>query len=164
MNTRGHNGFTLTEVMVGMSLLSMVIAGTTTTWVFHQKGYNAASLHMNAASSANKVMEEMVFGRNHATDPTVGLREAEADTLDFTKWVNGDWRILYYDAKGNLNKLHYIAASNLVENASRVIATNVTASDADVNGYGVELSLTMEQSEGGKTADQTITTYVKFRN
>ena len=65
---------------------------------------------------------------------------------------------------GYRTKLHYHAPKDHITNGGQVIADKVIASQAEVDGRGLRLSVTVEEQRGGKSNTSTYVTYVVFRN
>jgi prepilin-type N-terminal cleavage/methylation domain-containing protein len=166
-NSRMKRGFTLVELMMAVGILTLVVAGSMTTYVLHRKGWESASLKYTTANKASRVMEEMVFGMSRsggAGYQTYSLRGVEADTIIFRTWPDGSWRLWYNDTGGFRTKLHYSMLDQTIRNRRVVIAKNVADSSAVLRDGGIEIHVEIEGSKGPITIASEMTTFVDFRN
>ncbi len=74
----GPNAFTLIEIMMGLSIFIMIIAGTLTVYLTCQRVWYSTSLYMEATHEANMGLSRMVYG----VGTNGGLREAAKLSLN----------------------------------------------------------------------------------
>ncbi|MFC1461096.1 type II secretion system protein J, partial [Verrucomicrobiota bacterium] len=85
---RVRNGFTLVEVMIAVSLFTLVMGGTISVFLMCQRVWHSTSLKIQTTHDANMAMARMVYGLGTNS----GLRSAsfaDVNTNVLGCWVGG---------------------------------------------------------------------------
>ncbi len=153
---RRVRGFTLVEALVSMSIGSVVIAGSLSLFIFFARSYNATTLVRNTSTKADFALERMVYG----VGTNIGLRAASRSTVTLSS-TSTNWTITY-----NTNFWFRYTASTgkIINQSSKLICSNVTASAVSLYTNGCDISVTVVESAGGKKSTNTMSSYVAFRN
>lgn len=149
-------GDTLVEALISMSIGSVVIAGSLSLFTFFLRSYNMTTLVSNSAWRADFALERMVFG----VGTNIGLRAASASTVTVSQ-TSTNWTITY-----NTNMVFRYTASTgkITDQSNKVICSNLVASSVNFWTNGCDLSVTVVERGGGKTATNTMSSSVTFRN
>jgi len=161
--TKKH-GFTLVELMVTMSILLLVLSAAFSIYIMHQKLWRLNSLIMNTSQDSSLALEKLVYGVHF----TPGLREAERDSVVVRQWpTTGKWRIIFDTPSKTRRRFVYDPLRDQVRGNSRmfgVLVENVLDSTLVETNNGVEVSIQVLDTIGGKSWTNEMTTFVQFRN
>ena len=163
MNARSSvGGFTLVEMLISVSVLTIVIVGTFNVFVQTLRSYNTTSLMRTAAVRVSNGLDRMVIG----VGTNYGLREAAAASVVVSSNGAASWKVAY----SNQSSAYFFAFSSttnsIVDQSHKTICTNVIAStvSAPSTSGGVQISVSVAESGGGRTITNTMSTFVQFRN
>ena len=153
---RSAGGFTLVEMSMSMAILTLLTVGIFN--VFYQvlQAYNETSLMSTTAVQASFALDRMVIG----VGTNAGLREAQASTVT-TSSTSSNW-VFSYD-----NGLSFTYSTNnhaIVDQSGNYVVSNLVASTLTNTTNGVQISVSVAQSCGGRTLTNTMATFVEFRN
>ena len=153
---RSAGGFTLVEMSMSMAILTLLTVGVFN--VFYQvlQAYNETSLMSTTAVQASFALDRMVIGMG----TNAGLREAQASTVT-TSSTSSNW-VFSYD-----NGLSFTYSTNkhaIVDQSGNYVVSNLVASTLTNTTNGVQISVSVAQSCGGRTLTNTMATFVEFRN
>ena len=153
---RSAGGFTLVEMSMSMAILTLLTVGVFN--VFYQvlQAYNETSLMSTTAVQASFALDRMVIGMG----TNAGLREAQASTVT-TSSTSSNW-VFSYD-----NGLSFTYTTNnhaIVDQSGNYVVSNLVASTLSNTTNGVQISVSVAQSCGGRTLTNTMATFVQFRN
>lgn len=153
---RSAGGFTLVEMSMSMAILTLLTVGIFN--VFYQvlQAYNETSLMSTTAVQASFALDRMVIG----VGTNAGLREAQASTVT-TSSTSSNW-VFSYD-----NGLSFTYSTNkhaIVDQSGNYVVSNLVASTLTNMTNGVQISVSVAQSCGGRTLTNTMATFVEFRN
>jgi prepilin-type N-terminal cleavage/methylation domain-containing protein len=153
---RSAGGFTLVEMSMSMAILTLLTIGLYN--VFYQvlQTYNETSLMSTTAVQASFALDRMVIG----VGTNNGLREAQHSTVVTTS-TSTNWQISYTNG---LSFAYSSAKSNIVDQSGDIIVGNLIASTLTNATNGVQISVSVAQSCGGRTLTNTMATFVEFRN
>ncbi|NLB54909.1 MAG: prepilin-type N-terminal cleavage/methylation domain-containing protein [Lentisphaerae bacterium] len=188
-----RRGFTLTEVIIALAILSLVMAGAFGIFIIAQKSWYSTSLTMNASRDTSVSMSKMVFG----TDGRNCLRAAIGVHLDKnyrgvyvdSKYPpepddnshyltpgnpDGSWFLIITNYNASVSWITYNkAAQNLIfwpkadisAAAKRVLIGNYIV-EAEVTEFskGLQLDLTSVRKHGSFTVTNKTSSFVKMRN
>ena len=149
-------GFTLVEMSMSMAILTLLTVGIFN--VFYQvlQAYNETSLMSTTAVQASFALDRMVIG----IGTNAGLREAQASTVTTTS-TSSNW-VFSYD-----NGLSFTYSTNnhaIVDQSGNLVVSNLVASTLTNTTNGIQISVSVAQSCGGRTLTNTMATFVEFRN
>jgi len=159
------HGFTLTEIMVAISVFSLVMAAGVPAYIMCQRTWARTSAELQAAQEASLALSRMIYG----VGAQYGLRSAMSSNV--WRQTNSDgWTVSYRDISGASNMFAYSrsartltydgpATSNAV-----VIARNIVSATASNSANGMYLSVTCLYSEGRFSSSNAMSTFVAFRN
>ena len=188
------NAFTLLEIMMGLGIFIMVIAGTLTVYLTCQRVWYSTSLYMEASREASMGLSRMVYG----VGTNGGLREAASVTLDNNRigswsgttypppagsdshyiqatasaYKDGSWLLTVSNYAGRIMGYTYNSkASNIcfapvigLLPARLEVANYVTAASVTPTNKGVIVSIAVTRKFGVNTSSVTNSTFVKLRN
>jgi prepilin-type N-terminal cleavage/methylation domain-containing protein len=153
---RPAGGFTLVEMSMSMAILTLLTVGIFN--VFYQvlQAYNETSLMSTTAVQASFALDRMVIG----IGTNAGLREAQASTVTTTS-TSTNWQFSY-----NSGLSFAYSANNhaIVDQSGNYVVSNLVASTLTNTTNGVQISVSVAQSCGGRTLTNTMATFVEFRN
>jgi prepilin-type N-terminal cleavage/methylation domain-containing protein len=159
----GH-GFTLTEIMIALSIFSLVLATAVPVFIMCQRSWALTSVQLETSQKASAAMDRLVYG----VGLQYGLRSAIATTVVFT--AGTDWSVAYRDVAGNSNSFAYHSASNQLTYdgpdtvGSVVVGRSITAATVSNSARGMGIHVTAAVINGRFAATNTMTTYVSYRN
>lgn len=154
-------GFTLAEMIVSMAISTGATAACLVLFVSFLRSYNTTTLMRTGSTRTSFALDRMVFG----VGTNSGLREAFGDSLVISNMNGGGWRVTYSNAATFY--FQYIPDSKrIVTETGKMICTNVVAATFSTNSLtgGCQISITVAESQGGKTLTNTMGTVVEFRN
>jgi prepilin-type N-terminal cleavage/methylation domain-containing protein len=163
MKTPGRNrrqsasGFTLVEMLISVSILTIVVVGTFNVFVQNLRSYNATTLMRTSATRASMALDRMVYG----VGTNYGLREAPEASVTLSNVASTYWKIAF------TNGTYFQWSSTtkkITDQSGKAIGTNVVASTLSTNGGGASITISVAESGGGRTITNTVATFVQFRN
>ncbi|HTS19419.1 MAG TPA: prepilin-type N-terminal cleavage/methylation domain-containing protein [Verrucomicrobiae bacterium] len=153
---RSARGFTLIEMSISMGIVAILTIAMFDVFCQVCKFYNETTLMSATAKQASLGLDRMVIG----IGTNAGLREAQQSTVT-TSSTSSNW-VLSYD--GSLSFTYSTNKHTIVDQSGKCIVTNLVASTIANLTNGVQISLSVAQSCGGKTVTNTMATFVQFRN
>jgi prepilin-type N-terminal cleavage/methylation domain-containing protein len=159
---KSASGFTLVEMLISVSILTIVIVGTFNVFVQTIRSYNATSLMSVASKRASLALDRMVVG----VGTNYGLREAQAASVVVTSSGSTSWKVAYSNQSAAFYFKYSGGTTNMiVDQSGKVICTNVVSSTAATNALGgCQISVTVAEKGGGRIMTNTMSTFVEFRN
>jgi type II secretory pathway pseudopilin PulG len=153
---RSTSGFTLVEMCVSMGVVTLVTVAMFN--VFYQvlQTYNETSLMSTTAVQASFALDRMVIG----IGTNAGLREAQASTVTTTS-TSTNWQFSY---NSGLSFTYTASSQAIVDQSGDLIVSNLVGSTLTNMTSGVQISVSVAQSCGGRTLTNTMGTFVEFRN
>lgn len=153
---RSVAGFTLVEMSMSMAILTLLTMGIFN--VFYQvlQAYNETSLMSTTAVQASFALDRMVIG----VGTNAGLREAQASTVTTTS-TSTNW-VFSYDS--GLSFTYSTAKHAILDQSGNLVVSNLVGSTLTNMTNGVQISVSVAQSCGGRTLTNTMATFVEFRN
>jgi type II secretory pathway pseudopilin PulG len=157
---RSWGGFTLVEMAMSMSIITIVTIGVFNVFVFFLRSYNATSLMSTAAGRASSGLERIVYG----VGTNIGLREAGSTTVSVS-YTNG-WILTYTNLTDSAQKSFTYSTNKqmITDWAGKLICTNVISSTVTDYTSGCEITIAVAESGGGRTFTNKAATFVDFRN
>lgn len=150
-------GFTLVEMLISVSIMTIVIVGTFNIFIFYLRSYNATTLMRTSATRASLALDRMVYG----VGTNYGLREAPHAGVTISNVASTFWKISYT----NNTYFQWSSASRcIIDQTGKKLGTNIVASTLSTNGSGCTISLSVAESGGGRILTNTMSTFVQFRN
>jgi prepilin-type N-terminal cleavage/methylation domain-containing protein len=161
------SGFSLTELMVAISVFGMVIAGTMSVFFVSNRSWYSTDIQMQCMREANMILEKMVYG----AQGTNGLRSAI-----FTNVIVGitgsQWAVTYDTPDGANSSYYYVSADKAIlyrdmtvsNSTAIVIGQNVHSSSVAVVTNGLSITVQVGVQDGRFAATNILTTYVRYRN
>ncbi len=153
---RSTGGFTLVEMCISMGIVTLVTVGMFNVFWQVLKTYNETSLMSITAKQASMALDRMVIG----IGTNAGLREAQASTVTTTSTTT-NWQLSY---TSGLTFTYYTNTHAIVDQSGKCIVSNLVASTVTNTTNGVQISVSVAQSCGGRTLTNTMVTFVQFRN
>jgi type II secretory pathway component PulJ len=153
---RSTGGFTLVEMCISMGIVTLVTVGMFNVFWQVLKTYNETSLMSITAKQASMALDRMVIG----IGTNAGLREAQASTVTTTSTTT-NWQLSY---NSGLTFTYYTNTHAIVDQSGKCIVSNLVASTVTNTTNGVQISVSVAQSCGGRTLTNTMATFVQFRN
>jgi prepilin-type N-terminal cleavage/methylation domain-containing protein len=158
---KSTSGFTLVEMLISVSIVTLVIVGTFNVFVQTIRSYNATSLISVASKRASLALDRMVVG----VGTNYGLREAQAASITIST-NSSSWQLSY----SNQSIAYYFkysggTSNTIVDQSGKLICTNVVSSTIVTNALGgCQISVTCAEKGGGRIMTNTMSTFVQFRN
>lgn len=158
---KSASGFTLVEMLISVSIVTIVIVGTFNVFVQTIRSYNATSLMSVASKRASLALDRMVVG----VGTNYGLREAQAASITVSS-NSTSWQLSYSNQSAAFYFKYSGGTSNkIVDQSGKLICTNVVASTVTTNALGgCQISVTVAEKGGGRIMTNTMSTFVEFRN
>ena len=153
---RSAGGFTLVEMCISMGIVAVLTIGMFNVFWQVLKVYNETSLMSMTAKQASMALDRMVIG----IGTNAGLREAQASTVTTTSTTT-NWQLSY---NSGLTFTYYTNTHAIVDQSGKCIVSNLVASTVTNTTNGVQISVSVAQSCGGRTLTNTMATFVQFRN
>ncbi len=153
---RSAGGFTLVEMSMSMAILTLLTVGIFNVFWQVLKTYNETSLMSTTAVQASFALDRMVIG----IGTNAGLREAQASTVTTTS-TSSNW-VFSYDS--GLSFTYSATNHTIVDQSGDLVVSNLVASTLTNTTNGVQISVSVAQSCGGRTLTNTMATFVEFRN
>lgn len=154
--TTSNSGFTLVELMMASAISILVAMGIFSMYVLNQNAWSITTLTINSSSEASRAIGKIVYG--YGTGES--LRMAKDGDVTYTP-SGSDWTVAY---ESGTRWIQYVDASNqIVNHNGDILAENVIATAAVIDG-GLQLTVTVNATGGGKTANSTMTSFIRFRN
>jgi prepilin-type N-terminal cleavage/methylation domain-containing protein len=168
---RRAGGFTLTELLIAITILSLVMAGTLSTFYTFSKTTKMSLNHIDQSAQLQAAFESVLRSMRAISK----VHQTTSSTFEFTtaRMDGTTERVrLTYDA--NARALIRVSVTN---NTSRTLLDNVTAvtftyfdrfgeetnTQIDMNAAKLEVSSERESTLGNKSVD-TETALITFRN
>jgi hypothetical protein len=139
-----------------MGIVTLVTVGMFNVFWQVLKTYNETSLMSITAKQASMALDRMVIG----IGTNAGLREAQASTVTTTSTTT-NWQLSY---NSGLTFTYYTNTHAIVDQSGKCIVSNLVASTVTNTTNGVQISVSVAQSCGGRTLTNTMATFVQFRN
>jgi type II secretory pathway component PulJ len=153
---RSTVGFTLVEMCISMGIVALVTVGMFNVFWQVLQTYNETSLMSITAKQASMALDRMVIG----VGTNAGLREAQASTVTTTS-TSTNWQFSY---NTGLSFTYYTNTQTIVDQSGKCIVSNLVSSTVTNMTNGVQISVSVAQSCGGRTLTNTMSTFVEFRN
>lgn len=163
-NTHNDSGFTLTELMMAIFIMSMLTFGVYGVFISSLKLWHSTSLDIRTANTGSMALERFVYGEGRVP----GLRAAYEHTVSLSK--NGeDWTLYYNTPDTTNNYLQYDYDARTLSfsaegNSAHIITRNVSYAFVSLDPSGARLTLEMEVIEGRHYSIYEFSTYVVYRN
>jgi prepilin-type N-terminal cleavage/methylation domain-containing protein len=154
---RSSGGFTLVEMLISVSVLTIVVVGTFNVFVQTIRSYNATSLMRLSGTRASLALDRMVYG----VGTNNGLREVPKASVTMSNVSSTFWQLSF------TNNAYFQWSSTtkcITDQSGKTIGTNVITSTLSTNGSGCTISLSVAESGGGRIITNTMATFVQFRN
>ena len=144
------------ETLVASFILIVTMAGALALYVSYRNAWVITSLARNTSSEASMGLERIVYG----VGTNGGLRAAEFGTVTVT-FPSGGWRVNY-----NTNRflLFDPALQNITDENGSILCEGVVNSTAALTNDGCAISVTVMDTGGGRTATNTMGSFIQFRN
>lgn len=161
----GVKGFTLTEIMVSLSIFSLVIASAAPVYIMCNRNWHRTTLNAQAATETSMALEMMVYGMGLQ----YGLRSAVASTVVVSA-TGQDWVVSYVNSEGGTNRFSYDSSETVLrhlgagETTWTLVGSNITACAVSNNNGGMSISVTTGLVEGRYSVTNSMSTYVSYRN
>lgn len=157
-NKTSRGGFTLAELMMASAVLTVVSLAAVSLFVLLQGMFFTTTLNMRAASRVNMALNKIVYG---AGTTNAGIRGAAVGRVSVTN-SPGDWVLVAEDIGFTVQ---YDSTAGRIANANGyVYCENVATSTVNLAGGGCEIAITVEETGGGRTVSNEMSTFVMFRN
>jgi Tfp pilus assembly protein PilW len=153
---RSSGGFTLVEMCISMGILTLLTVAMFNVFWQVCKTYNETSLMSVTAKQSSMGLERMVYG----VGTNDGLREAQASTVTTTS-TSSNW-VLSYNT--SLSFTYTTNTHAIVDQSGKCIVSNLVSSTLTNMTNGVQVSVSVAQSCGGRSLTNTMATFVQFRN
>lgn len=159
---RSSGGFTLVEVCVALTIVTLVTIGVFNVFLSFVRSYNTSTLMHTASTRASLGLNRMVYG----VGTNCGLREAVASSVAVTYSNTTDWTLTYSNAVDSAVKYfkYTTGKKSITDWAGKTICTNVISSTATDLANGCQITLSVTESTGGRTMTNSMMTFVQFRN
>lgn len=162
---RPDRGFTLTEIMMALFILSMVMAGVFSAFIACQKLWHSTSLDCASSNEGSMALERFVYGDGW----TPGLRAAYADSISVAS-TGSSWVLTYSTPDTTNNCFAFDSVAKILSFRSgdaaqaHAAAMNVTSADLTPDSDGIRLSIQLVMTEGMFSSTNNFSTYVCYRN
>jgi hypothetical protein len=153
---RTAGGFTVVEMSISMGIVAVLTIAMYNVFWYACNTYNETSLMSMTAKQASMGLDRMVIG----VGTNAGIREAQASTVTASS-TSSNW-VLSYDS--TLSFTYSTTNHTIVDQSGKCIVSNLVASTMTNLTNGVQISVSVAQSSGGKTVTNTMGTFVQFRN
>ena len=162
MTGKRKSGFTLTEMMVSLTIFTLLTLAVFALFFLFHRGYYIVSLARNTSNDASTALERMVYG----VSTNYGAREFYRGSVGVNQSGSG-WTLVATN-KGRLVRYQYYPNEQRIRDQNNfVICDNVVSSRVAWVGArtnAVSLSVTVRQTGGRRTTSSTMSTVVRFRN
>ena len=165
---QGRFGYTLAEVMIAVSILTLVVGGAIPAFIMCLKTSTRNTVDLSTAQEASSALSRIVYG----VGAQYGLRSAVASTVTGVPATGNTWTVTYADIAGWTNSFSYDGVNDVLtySNADfpngvnigrNIIAANVSNM---ASSLGITITLTCCCSNGQYCATNVMTTSVRWRN
>lgn len=156
-NTQFKQGFTLTEVMVSLSIAMMAMAGFLTVFISSLSSSEAATVWRDADYNASMAMERMTRG----TDVTTGLRQFHQADISVVS-ENGNWTVTDDQTAEGFT---YSATNQTISDlAGNIFINDVANSSISFSNKRLTLSVGISSQEGKYETTREFNTTIQPRN
>jgi len=152
-------GFTAVESLISLAVSVFLLAGLLSVFVICNRYWHITSLDMSTTRGGSSCLQQMVYG----VGTNIGLRGAYWVTNSGTAT---NWALQSSNYYGRISYTYSPASKTVVfsnATSSRVIGTNIVASQVTNTAFGLSISVTLQQTDGRFTEGNTLSTYVKLR-
>ena len=157
----GRAGLTMIEMLVGLGVGALVVAGTFGVFLACLKWWTMSELFMRCTYESSQVLERVVYG----AEGRGGLREASEATVVTNA---AGWTLTYQDAAGTNRCYQYQQTKGTIVYTpkSLVVGSNVVFSIVVTNLPPDRLTLRVDVylRDGRFSASNSMSTLVGFRN
>jgi len=164
---RSH-GWTLSEMMVAVAILSLVLAGAVPTFIMCIRTWAQGSVDIQAAQEASFAIQRIMSG----VGAEYGLRSANSSTVTGVPATSQAWRVYYEDIGSSPHAISYDGISDYLTYSNAdfpkgvnigkgIIAATVTNM---ASSQGITISITCLATDGRFSSTNTMTTSVRWRN
>jgi prepilin-type N-terminal cleavage/methylation domain-containing protein len=158
---KSAGGFTLIEMLISVSVMTIVIVGTFDVFVQTIRSYNETSLMSMSEKRASLALDRMVIG----VGTNYGLREAAAASVIATNLNGTDWKLSYSNQNSFLYFKYNAGTTNAIfDQSGKLICTNVISSTLINLTNGCKITVTVAESGGGRILTNAMNTFVEYRN
>ncbi len=170
IHAKKSSGFSLTELLVSISIFSMVVAGTSTTFIMGIRAYRAASAETDASCQTSTTLTRMAYG----IGGNCGLRAAFTPVT--TSSGNSGWQIRFSVPKGlagsdvQVNQLRYDKNAKTISyqagnNPSwTIIGKNIVDSTISASATSVQVMIQSQSVIGNKSTLNKMASTISYRN
>jgi prepilin-type N-terminal cleavage/methylation domain-containing protein len=164
------SGFTISELMVAITVFTAVSAGAALTFSMGIRAYRQAAAETDASSRTGVTLSRIAYG----VGDSCGLRAA---FIPVTTLSSSDgWNITFTVPKGisggdvQVNHLRYRKAGKIIEFQAgnnpnwTVIGKNIIASSIAASASSVQITIRAQAVTGNKTTSVQKTSTIAFRN
>ncbi len=159
-------GFTVTEILIATSIMTLVIAGSLSVFLAANRSWYDGDIQMRCAREADMVLQKMTYG----AVGTNGLRSAVYTNVSVLI-TNSLWTVTYKTPDGGQYRFAYDPANRIIQyydlvlsNAAVTIGANITTSSISIVTNGLNIMVQVALNEGRFRATNVMTTYVRYRN
>lgn len=167
---RSRSGFTLTEVMTSLAVLSLVLAAAAAASTMSIRIWRTASARISASSSASLVLTRCTMG----VDNGFGLRAGFLSSVNIASESNG-WQIGFAAPTGvsgegrATNALTYAVNTRTITyqngtNAPTVIGKNIVASSVGLDSDTITITVKAQATTGNTNVISEMSTAITPRN
>jgi prepilin-type N-terminal cleavage/methylation domain-containing protein len=159
---RRSEGFTLTELLVATSLISLIVLGAVLVSITQKNMALATTLRMEADHDLNMAISRFVYGSGTRR----GIRSASTASSALS---GRSWTLTYVsgtDTSVQTNNFHYSASqSNITFNPGNLlIAENISSARIWVATDYVGITMRVDRVRGRHTAVREVGTTLRMRN
>jgi prepilin-type N-terminal cleavage/methylation domain-containing protein len=163
-------GFTLTEVLTSLAVLSLVITAASVAYTMSIRVWRNASARISASSAASLVLTRCTMG----VDNGFGLRAGFLSSVDIASETNG-WQIGFTAPTGvsgegrATNTLAYSVNSQTITyrsgtNSPTIIGRNIVASSVGLDSDTVTITVQAQATTGNTNVISEMSTAITPRN
>lgn len=162
----GSRGFTLTELMMAVAVMTMVISGTLGVYFTCGRCYWNTDVQVRAARISAMAVQKLVYGVNGSN----GIRSAFSTNISASS-SSGAWTLSYSVPDGSLHSFYYrpldgalLYTNSMWGNRVTTVATHIAFSSISNSATGVDVAVRSMVEDGRFSASNTFTTFIHYRN
>lgn len=152
-------GFTLVELLFGLTISGIVSAGVFASFLLNQNGWLITTLTIQSSSAASTAIGRMVYGVGGPS-----LRSEERGEVELLGDLDdeGSWQVIFSDG---VRWVGYNAPAGVLTNQDGdILASQVETCTVNVQPQGLHIELTITDTQRGFLSTTSLESFVRFRN
>lgn len=161
-----RRGFTVTEVLLAVAVMSLIMAGAASVYFMCGRSYWISDVNLRAARATSLALQRITYGIYGSN----GLRSAHATGVVVTASSNG-WTLDYDVPDGTHHAIGFdstrrqlLYTNTLWAGHTFTLAVDIASASMAHSNFGGKVTVVSTIQEGRFAATNTLSSYIHYRN